>query len=287
MERYKDNGICNYIEKAVNKGVKTDLKFYDIEKSLLVVANKKDNVPIALFVDDRCENPDRELTPEEKQYGNICFSLAKQANLPLFWIKYVDVPVLKNEDEVYIWDASNGPKFDKLKMKEIVDLLKKHNIQCESEDKSPRKEKNDSLSSAFHLWQRECLKVGVFADIDLIRIVNKEVKEIIELKRSFYSLENWRPFYFDINNFSIIFNLCKRLGNVPFKIIYNSQVKNIPELEKGKDIYFKTIKQQTGEICYDKIDKIKVFDVEEKEKVYYYPLPYPVFKEIIPVRSFL
>lgn len=287
MERYTDNGLCNHIKEAVDKGAITDLQFYDIEKSLLVVAKKKDNMPIALFIDDRCENPLAGLTAEEKKYGNVCYSLAKQAKLPLLWIRYVDVPILTNDDFVYVYDAGKAAEFKKVKMRQIVDILHEHGIACELENRSPRKGKNDSLSSAFHLWQRECLKVGVFTDIDLIRIDGSEVKEILELKRSFYSLDSWRPFYFDINNFAIIKNLCNRLGNVSFKIIYNTQVREIPYNASVTDIYHKTVKQQSGEVYYDKLDRLKVFDVELRDDVYFYPLPYPVFKEFITIEDFL
>ena len=48
MERYTDNGLCGYIKKSVDSGVKTDLKFYDIEKSFLLAGKR--NWPLSKSV---------------------------------------------------------------------------------------------------------------------------------------------------------------------------------------------------------------------------------------------
>ena len=48
VERYTDNGLCGYIKKSVDSGVKTDLKFYDIEKSFLLAGKR--NWPLSKSV---------------------------------------------------------------------------------------------------------------------------------------------------------------------------------------------------------------------------------------------
>lgn len=280
MERYEKNGFCEYLKAHPEKHM---IKFYDTEKSLLVIANKRNNQPIMLIIDDRVskEEYEEELNQYEKDFGNTCFLLAQKSKLPLFWIRYIDKDILTNEDEISLWESDNKKGvFSKVKMKSLVDVFLKHNIQAELENRTPEKRKNDSLSSAFHIWQRECLKVGIFADLDLIRMTDdgQQVMEIIELKRSFYKLNQWRPFYFDINNFAIVSNFCELLGSVPFRIIYNEQVTKIPESTDRRllEYYYKLDKKnRNNEEYYDKIDIVKVFEVNRKEDVYFYTLPYP------------
>ena len=282
MERYETNGFCEYLKQYKNQH---NFRFYDTTKSLLVVAKKQDNEPIMLIIDDRVTKEEYEsgLNQYEKDFGNICYRMAKAAKLPLFWIRYVDRDILENDDWVTLWE--NGKKcdgdqngFQKIQMKRIVSVFRNYGIDAILENRTPQKRKNDSLSSAFHIWQRECLKVGVFADIDLIRMSkdNRHVAAIIELKRSHYSLKRWRPFAFDLNNFSIISNFCKRMGNVPFYIIYHEQIPYSPTSlnEMERRYYFPV--QKKGTPYLDKVDYLKVFQVEQKENVYFYSLPYPV-----------
>ena len=262
MERYTDNGLCNYIENAVRRGAETNLKFYDLSKSLLVVARKEDNWPIAMFIDDRCSDPsENAITPAEREYGKVCYRLARKAGLPLVWIRYIDDHELTNDSVVYLAVPELRQRFYRVKIGEIARILRdNYGIDCVLRNKTPQKEKNDSLSSAFHLWQRECLDIGIFADIDLIRVNNDSVSEIIELKRSYLPLETWTPFPADSHNFEILKNLCTMLGNIPFRIVFNTQVPYGPEIEKNPKLYYQTIKQRNGEKYYDKLDKLKVFD---------------------------
>lgn len=48
VERYTDNGLCGYIKKSVDSGVKTDFKFYDIEKGFLLAGKR--NWPLSKSV---------------------------------------------------------------------------------------------------------------------------------------------------------------------------------------------------------------------------------------------
>ena len=283
MERYESNGFCEYLKKYEGQH---DFKFYDTTKSLLVVAGKQDNEPIMLIIDDRVKKEEYEtgLNPYEKSFGNICYCIAKTANLPLFWIRYVDREILNNYDTVSLWEEVSRDKdgrdrdgFRTIQMKDLVSVFQSHNIQAELENRTPQKRKNDSLSSAFHIWQRECLKVGVFADIDLIRFRKNKVESIVELKRSYYGLNSWRPFAKDLNNFSIISNVCRRLGDIPFYILYHEQIpcssgKNI---KKEEQKYYVPIEKK-GKPYFDKVDYVKIFHVERRDDVYFYSLPYPV-----------
>lgn len=88
-----------------------------------------------------------------------------------------------------------------------------------------QKEINSAESSAYHSWQRNNLGSIKVSDVDLIRIDAgaKSVTELIELKRSFYSLEQWKPYRQDFDNFNVVANLAIRIG-AKFTIAYNQRV---------------------------------------------------------------
>lgn len=281
MERYETNGFCEYLKQYQKPHT---FRFYDTTKSLLVVAKKQDNEPMMLIIDDRIPKKDlsNELDAYEKDFGNICYHMSKVSGLPLFWLRYADREILTNEDWVTLWESGHRMDFRPIQMKDLVSVFRSYNIEAKLENRTPQKQKNDSFSSAFHIWQRECLRVGVFADIDLIRLdkTRTHVASIIELKRSHYSLEQWRPFAFDLNNFSIISNFCRKLGNIPFYILYHEQIprKSAAIEEPNRRFYFPT--QKKGVPYFDKVDRLKIFQVEQREHVYFYSLPYPVCRGI-------
>ena len=81
---------------------------------------------------------------------------------------------------------------------------------------------NDSTSSAYHKWQRENLGSSItVSDIDLIRVgENGDPIEAIELKRSFFPLNRWRPYPDDFPNFNVVLSLCEK-AEMRFTIAYN------------------------------------------------------------------
>jgi len=85
---------------------------------------------------------------------------------------------------------------------------------------------NDSSSSAYHQWQRANLGSITVSDIDLFRKSSGGAPgEIIELKRSYISLEKWRPFPDDYANFNLLSSVADRCG-VLFTIAYNLREKS-------------------------------------------------------------
>lgn len=292
MERYKDNGFCDFLKETYRgREEESEIRFFDTDKSLLVVAEKKESNPLCLVIDDRVKTEEEAgvLSAQEKIYGNECFRIAKQAGLPLFWIRYVDCEALENEDEVYLWHSGVGSgEFTRAPIRTLVKLFGRYNIRARLENRSPQKRKNDSLSSAFHLWQRECLWVGIFTDLDLIRMRDGRVVELIELKRSYQPPREWNPYNDDINNFAILSNFCERLGGVDFHILFNTQLAKLPrKLDEKALPYYRKIEKEDRGVYYDKIDRLKLYQVERREGVYYYPLPYPVFLGMIGIEDFL
>lgn len=91
---------------------------------------------------------------------------------------------------------------------------------------STRKAINSRESSAYHNWQRANLGAISVTDIDLIRFDDerKQIIQLIELKRSFYSLSKWSPFPVDFPNFNAIESLASRV-DADFLIVYNVRYK--------------------------------------------------------------
>lgn len=292
MERYKDNGFCEFLkEKYDGNEEQSEIKFFDTEKSLLVVASKRDSVPVCLVLDDRIDKEcdAKKLLDKEKTHAKECLKIAKQANLPLFWVRYVDCEILTNDDYIYLWHSQKmDGKFEVVQLKELVKIFNEYGIDAKLENRTPNKSKNESLSSAFHMWQRECLRIGIFADLDLVRIHDDKVVELIELKRSYIQFSKWNPYNADINNFAILSNLCEKLGGVDFHILFNEQIKALPYgLESRLLAYYRKIQKIDKTIFYDKIDMLKLYKVERIENVYYYPLPYPILLGTISIEDYL
>ena len=84
---------------------------------------------------------------------------------------------------------------------------------------------NDATSSAYHKWQRDNLGAIKVSDIDLVRIDGAgNPTEMIELKRSYYPLDRWKPFSDDFVNFNLLLNVSQKSG-MRFTIAYNLRQK--------------------------------------------------------------
>lgn len=94
---------------------------------------------------------------------------------------------------------------------------------------------NDKSSSSYHDWQRKNLGSDItVADMDLLRLSRGKdsegqnaynVSEIIELKRSGDSLDEWEPYREDYDNFIMLLKLAIKAG-IGFYILYNYRCKN-------------------------------------------------------------
>lgn len=126
----------------------------------------------------------------------------------------------------------------------LKDLLRLfHSSGIHNPDINSNKPINDRVSSGYHQWQADNLKGFTVSDLDLIKIKNGNPSIVWELKRSMYSLERWKPFQADYNNFRLLSNLCNP-SNVLFKIAYN----HLSGKPGGKRI--------------DNASKLKIFDID-------------------------
>ncbi|WP_323118655.1 hypothetical protein [Burkholderia alba] len=83
---------------------------------------------------------------------------------------------------------------------------------------------NDASSSAYQNWQRDNLGAITVSDIDLVRIDDNGPVEIVELKRSYYALDEWRPFRNDFTNFNLL-GAVAEAADLRFTIAYNHRQK--------------------------------------------------------------
>lgn len=106
---------------------------------------------------------------------------------------------------------------------------------------------NDKSSSPYHDWQRANMGSSVIvADIDLLRFNGDTPTEILELKRSYISMDEWEPYKQDYKNFLLISKLARK-RNLGFYIIYN---------HRTKDPFF------------DDISRLKVFEFDHRMQTY-------------------
>lgn len=268
MSMYEENGINNYIKNNNIEG----FSFYENSQSLLVIYDTFKCEPLLVVLDKRYEDEASIENPDEYENNLNAFALdiAKKLNVHLMSVKYLNsYTTFDNSSKIRI--RTDEKKDNIIRSGNDNDLFKvikrlvgeKTTIRKYNNSKNPAKKENDALSSAFHLWTRKNVGIGAFVDIDLARINNGRITELIELKRSFFKLENWKPFNNDINNYAILADISKRL-DVPLYVTYNRQSNS--KLYGIEDKYqIETIKQNTGDIVYDIIDKIAVFKIESRD----------------------
>lgn len=152
---------------------------------------------------------------------NKIITLSKELNIPFINISFDDT--INDIDYVKLQDNSSGI-WKNISLQELKEIFKMFGVPVNT---NPcYKAINDKKSSAYHNWQRENLGNITVSDIDLIRISGNTIQEIIELKRSYYNFDKWKPFPDDYPNFNLVLNLCNKVGIDKFTILYNIREKN-------------------------------------------------------------
>ncbi len=258
MDIYENNGVCQYLEKKGHNIFLTDLT-----RSMLIIAEKDTQKPIALVLDDRTDDYKKPIEESEEETINIGKSISNKSGLPFFIVRYVD-----NEQSLFNTRALlvgfYNSSIDEVEYKEanidyFVQLLNNNGIRAKYENRTPQKKKNDKLSSDFHYWQREYLNVGIFSDIDMIRYDRdkKEITRLYELKRAKEPFEEWKPYYKEFFNYKILANMCEMLG-VQLYIVFNGQKKAGQRTRRSLNYYYKVVKSD-GEEFYDDVMELRIF----------------------------
>lgn len=259
MDTYENNGVCQYLSGKAN-----DIFLTDLTKSMIIIADKKTQTPLTLVLDDRVDNIDSDIDEKENETIEIGKCISDKSRLPFFIIRYVDGEDNSfNERDLmvgrYVPGENTDVEYVKSDIQYFVNNLTQCGIPASLENRSPQKEKNDKLSSDFHLWQRECLRVGIFTDIDMIRYdkENREILRIYELKRSKESFEEWKPYYKEIFNYRILANFCELLS-IQFYIVFNGQKKKNSKIKILNKYYYKVMKKD-GKEFYDDVTQLRIF----------------------------
>jgi len=153
---------------------------------------------------------------------DLARQLATDSNLPFLQVIFDDMaPEIGN---VYLTSPAMSLSSE-LSLGELKETF--HSLGLPVKSAVTSKAINSAASSAYHDWQRANLGSIRVTDLDLFRLQpdTRKVTEIIELKRSFYSLEKWRPFAQDFVNFDLI-EVLGNLNNIPFTIAYNVRSKS-------------------------------------------------------------
>jgi hypothetical protein len=131
--------------------------------------------------------------------------IAARSEIPLFFVKFDD----EAESIEKVLFGSPGQQPAELTLDELKNEFQK--IGLPVENGTCGKSVNDATSSAYHKWQRDNLgSIIKVTDIDLVRLDSDgEPIEVIELKRSFYSFDQWNPYSKDYVNFNLLLSVCK------------------------------------------------------------------------------
>lgn len=252
MTYYKSNALYDKIKEM---GL-TNFKFVSGDAWQLVYGNDACNPLLLVFAKGTTFTEyNQELSEQDIDAINLLSHVSDRTGLQLIIIKFqTDMSIIQE-----VLFAYSDLKFQKISLSGLSALYGKYGLPVSNT--STDKYLNDKTSSAYHNWQRQSLGRSLtVSDIDLWRIDETATPEIIfELKRSYYSLERWKPFTDDYNNFRLISNLCN-MASLNFKIAYNVRTK-YP--------------------FYDDISKIKLFEVDFNKQ--------PPIKEegIISLKEFL
>jgi hypothetical protein len=252
MTYYKSNALY---EKIKEMGL-THFKFVSGDAWQLIYGDEASNPLLLVFAKGTVlVEYNEKLSEQDEDAINLLSYVSDRTGLPLIIIKFrTDLATIQEVSFAY-----SDLKFQKISLKSLTALYGKYGLPVSNTPTD--KYLNDTTSSAYHNWQRQNLGRDLtVSDIDLWRIDEDEKPEIIfELKRSYYSLERWKPFTDDYNNFRLISNLCNK-ASLNFKIAYNVRTKNP---------------------FHDDISKIKLFEVNFNKK--------PPIKEegIISLKEFL
>lgn len=151
----------------------------------------------------------------QKDIVKTARDISSESGTPLFFVKFDDAA--NSIDRVDF--ARYGQQFCEITLDELKDEFEKMGLPVKSGICG--KSVNDTVSSAYHKWQRNSLGAIKVTDIDLIRL-NTEGKpiEAIELKRSFSPLQEWSPYPDDFVNFNLLLALCNKSA-MKMTIAYN------------------------------------------------------------------
>lgn len=205
---YSGNAIYDYVYR-------NDLDYiFSAEHEWLLVYGNSSSIPKVLAYICKVGNIRETQSQNEKKAANRAYRFSKMLGLPFICIRFRE-----NDSSVAIWEGLYGP-WSYITYDQLRGRFEAYGIV---EPGTARKDVNQYLSSTYHDWQRSSLGKITVSDFDLIKINDKnKILEIVELKRSKLSLNDWKPYRNDFANFALIINTIVLSGkNIPFYLYYN------------------------------------------------------------------
>lgn len=204
---YTGNAIYDYVYEE-------DLDYYfSAEHTWMLVYGNAASVPKILVFANKVADINDDCTAEELNESNKALSIARYLNLPFIFVRF-----MVNSEVVSVWEESVG-QWRMLEYDQLRDIYERYGVV---QPGTARKRVNQYTSSPYHDWQRSNLGRITVSDFDLIKYVNGEVKEIVELKRSKIPLDTWTPYTNDFPNFALLINTIVGSGKrIPFTLYYN------------------------------------------------------------------
>ena len=204
---YTGNAIYDYVYEE-------DLDYYfSAEHTWMLVYGNAASVPKILVFANKVSDINDDCTAEELNESNKALSIARYLNLPFIFVRF-----MVNSEVVSVWEESVG-QWRMLEYDQLRDIYERYGVV---QPGTARKRVNQYTSSPYHDWQRSNLGRITVSDFDLIKYVDGEVKEIVELKRSKSPLDTWTPYTNDFPNFALLINTIVGSGKrIPFTLYYN------------------------------------------------------------------
>lgn len=148
----------------------------------------------------------------------LTYEIAQRSGIPM-----IQVLFNSSQNEISSVDiAKYNEPFEKVSLDSLTDVFNGFGLPVNK--KATSKAINSAESSAYHSWQRNNLGQNiVVVDIDLMKVNDKDLITVLELKRSFYDIDSWSPYTNDYPNFYVLENLCS-MSKSNFYIVYNQRL---------------------------------------------------------------
>ena len=240
MAYYTGNALYDYLSTCKNKD-----NFYWASGNLWMLVYGDDNHNPRVLTVVSGNELNTPITEYEKRALQVATELVSGSDLPLNFIRFDPNHTITS---VQYWEYKGSP----MEQLEVIssDVLRERfgKFGLSLNSKVAQKSINDRSSSPYHDWQRTHLGSSVtVADIDLIRLVGRKPKEIIELKRSRIELEKWTPYKPDYHNIILISKLAVKIS-LDFYIVYNYRRKE-PFLDDVSKLKVFKFDHRKGEAC--------------------------------------
>lgn len=163
---YTGNAIYDYVYEE-------DLDYYfSAEHTWMLVYGNAASVPKILVFANKVSDINDDCTAEELNESNKALSIARYLNLPFIFVRF-----MVNSEVVSVWEESVR-QWRMLEYDQLRDIYERYGVV---QPGTARKRVNQYTSSPYHDWQRSNMGRITVSDFDLIKYVDGEVKEIVEL----------------------------------------------------------------------------------------------------------